>query len=333
MKHLLVVVLVAAILWLVYGFGSRVNFRNIFNLNSPLTISDVSSLLSTLVSGISLFVALWAGSIAVQQLDDAKEGAKEQALILQKQQAALDTSRKALLSVQETALKQQELLNQSLDVSKKQLDVINKQWEDQQRRQSQKPKFEVRCQYTYYVSSKKTRHRLTIEESTGFSGYPSDLFSEKEILHKPFTIKLSNTIPEEKEAYFAGSFRLRINIQNIGDVTAENVIVSVTPLVYGITLKELTGSFEATGATVDTKGELLLVPGIVQKPFLTVFRSTNEQINVNMQVFFLEQEIDHLSTINIGVYSQNAPLHTVPFKFIIVNDFEKPLLQKESSKS
>lgn len=60
----------------------------------------------------------------------------------QKQQEALDGSRAALESVVKTAIAQQDVFTQTLVTSRAQLKILQNQWNNEVRRQSQKPKLE-----------------------------------------------------------------------------------------------------------------------------------------------------------------------------------------------
>lgn len=172
------------------------------------------SVINTILTLISIWIAIRSLQIAEKAFNDAEKSSP-------KQQAALESSRKALESVVQlskdeklvlessrvalelvvkSSNKQQDIINQGLIVSSEQLATIKKQWEEQQERFNQKPRFDIMIGDLTEQSMKNHKVRikidndrwalvpLTIKNAGTVSAYKTTVFCTA----KPDNVRLSD---------------------------------------------------------------------------------------------------------------------------------------------
>jgi len=159
--HFVPKIIIAVIaIFFVYNLLPYISFVRIFQfiLANLSTISKIATVAITIVS-LAAGVGSWF--VAVRQLKEARDGAKEQQFFLEKQQKTLDASRISLeqmvkqsekqrLESQETfqqmlseAKNQAQLLNETVLLAKKNLNMSQSQFEDYLIEKSKKPILEI----------------------------------------------------------------------------------------------------------------------------------------------------------------------------------------------
>lgn len=303
------------ILWILYGIFYKIKFRKYFKKHT-LTLSDFIAIAFGVVSIVSLIVSLQALDVAIQQLEDARSGSKEQGEILRKQQLALEESRNALVATNKNLSEQQKILNKSLSIS-------IQEWENQQRIAAQRPQFEIRYCFTQFVIKGKNG----FEVNNGYFSETSKWFFEKDTNNRAYEIMRSNTLSIENgmrmrsNGGYRSYFILNMNIINKGQAVAEDLKIVIKPNIYGLFVTSDTEKMEmAMGPIASFTGGVTSQDGIISRPKLNTVEKGNDQLHIPLKVIVDESIGNKVIQINVGVYSQNASIHVVPIKFMLIKD-------------
>lgn len=299
MIHIILGLFCIVVVWINYVLYPRLyRTRNL----SP----DSFPVYSALATVLSLVAAFWSVWIALETLNDAREGAKEQGEVLKRQQYALERSRMALSAVQSNLEEQQAILNENLILSKKQLSTITRQWIDEQKRLSMRPKLTV--EYAYMMPKGE-----------------SSLFREKESSGGVYSLKWLNLGQIDDSTR---SFSLKIIIKNTGSLNAENVKLTANhsdsnmyiwggvPDSYPIGLNGAVTQLVESRKT-GLGGKFEYSTGSIHFDNLPTYKTTGSEVVVRLVVRCGERMTGKTATINLNVYGQNAQVHNLPIRFTI----------------
>lgn len=318
------------------SFGDIIVFGRIFGRKRSIRIS-----LKQLGTGINTMVGVMSLLIAMEALKDSRESGVQQQAILEKTKAAIDSSTVALQAVLETSKDQQKISGGILTTTDKQLDLLKNQWEDQQSRLAQKPKFQVLYKYKFftvkltgnrkvdsiislphggdsisitadnddYIEPTKNPFYDLYKDFYKYEGEntPEGYIQSTRLMYadqpnkKAYPIPLSVTRQSEYDHRY---FYLSLFVENIGDLNAEKLYVTVTSLRRGLSLQG--SGINAKEPTKEISGSTIYSPSTIDFPQLTIFQATKEQINLTLKVSFRDGLIGQEMPFKVDVFDKNV---------------------------